>query len=199
MFFWKFTRSGKYSSRYISLILDFHNSNLNGNILNTNFEECMDILYLIHDVETLNGLNNFSSGLEKQPFQEQVNKLGYKASKNYNQQRNSLNLVNGQMTLGTHGGAPLDYGLSNKNGKPVSLDVSKLKYTMLIDANTGLIYGTEDKLKAFRANSLFINNGYYFDLMPMHSCIIEIVNKMMLCDSQRTISFLINNLKWEEI
>ena len=69
MFFWKFTRSGKFSPKYISLILDFHESCIEGNYLKTNFEECKDILKLIHDVESLNGKNNFSAGIEKQPFQ----------------------------------------------------------------------------------------------------------------------------------
>ena len=109
MFFWKFTRSGKFSSRYISLIIDLHDSRISNGLLSLSFEECQDIMILIHDVETLNGISNFSSGLEKQPFQEQVNKLGYKASSSYEQRRFVEGLVQGQMTLGTHGGTPLDY------------------------------------------------------------------------------------------
>ena len=199
MFFWKFTRSGKFSTKYISLILDFHSSQIVDNKLKTNFEECKDILYLIHDVETLNGVNNFSAGLEKKPFQEQVNKLGFRANNKYQQKRFDLNLVIGQMTLGVHDGSPLDYGLSNKDGDEIFLDLNNLKYSMEIDAKTGLIYGREDKLKAFRNNDKFINSGFYYDLMPIHSCLIEIVSKMLDKNKEATILFLKNNLLWEEI
>ena len=199
MFFWKFTRSGKYSSRYISLIIDFHDSNINGRYLISNFEECKDILLLIHDVETLNGLRNYSSGLEKRPFQDQVNRLGYSASSSYTQQRFNFDLVLGQMTLGTHGGTPLDYGISNKKGSNILLDKNNLKISMMIKAETGIIYGVEDKLKAYRSHPLYINNGYYFDLMPMHNCIVEIVSQMMAYNAVETKNFLENVLKWKEI
>ena len=58
MFFWKFTRSGKYSSEYISLIFDFHDSLIKDGLLELSFDECKDMLYLIHDVESLNGEKN---------------------------------------------------------------------------------------------------------------------------------------------
>lgn len=199
MFFWKFTRSGKFSSRYISLIIDFHESQTDAKYLLTNFEECKDILLLIHDVETLNGENNNSAGLEKKPFQQQVELLGYSASSIYQQQRYNCNLVLGQMTLGTHDGIPLDYGISNKSGDVIYLNKNNLKISMRINAQTGLIYGNEDKLKAYRNNPLFINEGYYFDLMPMHSCIVEIVNKMLDFNRSATIDYLKNILKWREL
>ncbi len=199
MFFWKFTRSGKYSSKYISLIIDFHASQIDNNYLKTNFEECKDILILIHDVEHLNGENNYSAGLQKQPFQQQVNKLGFRVSNLYFQQRTINNLVLGQMILGTHSGTPLDYGQSNKRGECFLLDISKLQISMMIDARTGMIYGEEDKLKAYRNSPLFINSGFYFDLMPKHECIVEIVNKMLNYDFNKTIDFLKNILKWEKI
>ena len=72
MFFWKFTRSGKYSTKYISLIIDIHESRIIDGQLNLSFLECQDIMMLIHDVETLNSKNNYSAGLLKKPFQEQV-------------------------------------------------------------------------------------------------------------------------------
>ena len=125
--------------------------------------------------------------------------LGYKSTNNYNYKRYDRGLVLGQMTLGNHFGSPIDYGISNKNGKIVKLNTDNLKISMNIDAKTGMIYGVEDKLKAYRDNPYFIDEGYYFDLMPMHKCIIEIVYKMMEVDSDETISFLLNELKWERI
>lgn len=199
MFFWKFTRSGKYSSEYISLIVDFHDSSLKDNHLISNFEECKDILLLIQDVEKLNGRVNLSAGLEKLPFQEQVSKLGYKADNSYEEQRKVRNLVLGQMTLGTHGGCPLDYGISDKKGVPVSLNLANLKISMMINAATGIAYGTEDKLKAYRNHPQFVDKGEYFDLMPAHSCIVEIVGAMMRADKNRTVDFLENDLKWKKI
>ena len=199
MFFWKFTRSGKYSSRYISLIMDFHFSNIIDGFLKTNILECEDILCLIHDVESLNGEFNYSSGLEKTPFQQQVNRLGYKATNKYVSQRNEKGLVLGQMTLGIHGGEPLDYGLSDKESFDVFLDTNNLKVSMIIDAKTGIIYGYEDKLKAYRNDPHFINEGTYFDLMPMHSCVVEIVEKMLDVDYEETIRFLEEVLMWEKL
>ena len=198
MFFWKFTRSGKYSDKYISLIIDFHDSLIDNNYLKTNFEECKDILILIHDVEHLNGERNYSAGLQKQPFQQQVNRLGFKTSNLYVQQRKTNNLVLGQMTLGTHGGTPLDYGESNKKGKEILLNILNLNKRMMIDARTGIIYREEDKLKAYRNSPFFINRGFYFDLMPKHECIVEIVNEMLNCDVNKTLNFLKDVLKWEE-
>ena len=111
-----------------------------------------------------------------------------------------MGLVSGQMTLGNHSGSALDYGISTRSdNKEIPLDISKLKISMKINAQTGIIYGTEDKLKAYISNSYFINNGYYFDFMPMHNCMIEIVNKMMTYDSKATIEFLLNELKWVNI
>ena len=200
MFFWKFTRSGRISSKYISLIMDFHDSNINNGYLVTSFEECKDMMLLIHDVETFNGLNNYSAGVTKLPFQTQVNQLGFKTTNRYTQQRINEGLVTGQMTLGVHSGTPLDYGESNRaDNRCIYLDISKLDITMMINAKTGIIYGTEDKLKAYRNNPLFVNNGQYFDLMPKHNCMIEIVTKMFNYDPIQTRDFLINTLQWEEI
>ena len=177
----------------------FTNSCVNGDYLETNFLECQDILYLIHDVETLNSLNNNSAGVEKKPFQEQVNKLGYKATNVYKEQRNALGLVIGQKTIGIHLGTPLDYGFSNKLGEKILLDKRNLQITMMIDAKTGIIYGNEDKLLAFRTHSNFIDSGQYFDLMPKHECIVEIVKKMRAIDAEETDKFLREFLKWKNL
>ena len=80
-------------------------------------------MILIHDVETLNGLSNVSSGVEKQSFQQQVNKQGYKASSSYKQRRFVDGLVQGQMILGTHDGLPLDYGISVRHDENVNVNM----------------------------------------------------------------------------
>src|SRR5690554_3626669 len=103
MFFWKFTRSGKFSNKYISLIMDFHSSRINNNNLEVSFEECKDILCLMHDVEHHNSQFNHSAGIMKGPFQAPINSLGYTTTPVYSELRNMRNLVSGQMTLGTHG------------------------------------------------------------------------------------------------
>lgn len=197
MFFWKFTRSGKYSYRYISLIMDFHNSMIRDGNLYVSFEECEDILCLMHDVEYHNSKSNFSAGIMKGPFQAPINTLGFTTTEKYSELRRIKNLVKGQMTLGTHNGTPLDYGISLRNDNPcIGLDISKLNIKMNINAVTGIIYGTEDKLKAYRNSNYFINSGYYFDLMPKHDCMIEIFNKMYAINPQRTLDFVTSQLKW---
>jgi hypothetical protein len=200
MFFWKFTRSGKISNKYISLIMDFHYSSIDDNSLLVSYEECEKMLILIHDVETLNGKYNYSAGILKQPFQQQVNRLGFRATNKYQESRYDNGLVYGQMTLGTHGGSPLDYGLFRDSSiRNIKLDINNLKIVMTIDAKTGHIYGNEDKLIAYRQFQEFFNYGYYFDLMPMHSCIVEIVSKMMAFDKNRTLNFIDSKLRWEKI
>ena len=152
MFFWKWTRSGKESKKYVSLIIDFHSTQIRETNLITNFEECKDILYLIHDVEVYNAKYNKSAGLEKESFQKQVQLLGYKATSNYIEKRNRLGLVSGQMVLGRHEGTPLDYGYSNKTGETIILDTNKLKWALKINVENGKAgkgYGSEDKLKAY--------------------------------------------------
>lgn len=197
MFFWKFTRSGKYSFRYISLILDFHCSRIENGNLCVSFEECKDILSLMHDVEYHNSQFNYSAGIMKGPFQAPINSLGYTTTANYQELRFNRGLVTGQMTLGTHNGDPLDYGASRRlDTTEVKLDISKLNIRMNIDSKTGIIYGTEDKLKAYRNSGDFINDGYYFDLMPKHDCMIEIFKKMYSVNPDETINFVMNQLKW---
>ena len=197
MFFWKFTRSGKYSLRYISLIMDFHCSKIFNGKLIVSFEECKDMLTLMHDVEYHNSKFNYSAGIMKSPFQAPINSLGFTTTTNYKELRLKRSLVLGQMTLGVHNGSPLDYGASRRiDDNLIELDIDKLNIRMNIDSETGIIYGKEDKLKAFRQQFDFINKGYYFDLMPKHDCMIEIVSKMMKFNKEKTLVFLYDELKW---
>lgn len=157
---------GNIHARYISLIMDFHSSKIKDGFLYVSFNECKDILALMHDVEYHNSKSIYSAGIMKGPFQAPINTLGYTTTVNYVELRNKYNLVLGQMTLGTHGGSPLDHGASRRNDIPnIKLEISKLNIRMNIDSKTGIIYGTEDKLKVFRQYSDFINSDYYFDLM----------------------------------
>lgn len=198
MFFWKFTRSGKYSNKYISLIIDFHESNIGDGKLFLSYEECKNILILIQDVEKLNGLVNSTAGLLKPPYRSVINLLSFDPTDIYKELRHNHHLVLDKMILGNHVGTPLDYGKDAHTEKELYLDINNLQIQMFIDAKTGIIYGNEDKLKAYRNEPEFIFAGKYFDLMPKHDCVIEIVTKMMEYDEAQTEDFLINVLKWKK-
>lgn len=199
MFFWKFTRSGKYSNKYISLIIDFHESSIINNNLYLSYEECKNILILIQDVEKLNGLVNSTAGLLKPPYKGVINKLSFEPTDAYKELRYNNNLVLDKMILGNHIGTPLDYGKDTHTAKELCLDIKNLQIQMFIDAKTGIIYGNEDKLKAYRNEPEFVSIGKYFDLMPKHICIIEIVTKMIKYDKSQTEKFLIDVLKWKKL
>ena len=198
MFFWKFTRSGKYSNQYISLIIDFHESSIENNKLYLSYDECKNILILIQDVEKLNGLVNSTAGLLKTPYRSVINELWFDPTDDYTELRYNKNLVLGKMVLGNHTGSPLDYGKDVHFSKEVCLEIDALQVKMLIDAKSGKIYGMEDKLKAYRREPEFVAAGSYFDLMPKHSCVKEIVSKMLEHDKPQTEKFLIDVLKWKK-
>lgn len=199
MFFWKFTRSGKYSREYVSLIVDFHEQNIVYDKLYLSFEECKNILILLQDVEQLNGTNNRNAGILKRPYRDVVNSLNFDVTDEYVESRFERDLVLGEMVLGNHFGLPLDYGKDTHTAEDLWLDINNLRIQTFADATTGIIYSNEDKLKAFRREPEFIPNGRYFDLMPQHSCIIEIVSKMSEYDEFQTQNFLTNVLKWEKL
>ena len=163
------------------------------------YEECKNILILIQDVEKLNGLVNSTAGLFKPPYRNVINKLFFDPTHEYLESRYTYDLVLNKMVLGNHSGAPLDYGKDVHNIKDLCLDIRNLQIQMFIDARTGIIYGNEDKLKAYRNELEFISSGMYFDLMPKHNCIIEIVSKMMEYDKTQTEKFLIEILKWKKL
>ncbi len=196
MFYWKFTRNGKYSKKYISLVLDWHQSYVDDLKLKCSFDECKQMLLLIQDVEYLNGLQNSSSGVQKPAYRSVVNSIGYDTTADYLEQRQNFNLVKGQMILGNHRGNPLDYGKStNENSPEIVLDIIKLQVKFYIDAQAEN-NSNFDKLKAYRNDIDFVNDGRYFDLMPKHSCLVEIIEKMKSFNHEETENFLINTLKW---
>ena len=198
--FWKFTYSGKYSTKYISLILDFHETYLDGDDLLLSFSECQDILILMHDVEVLNSTQNNSAGILKDAFVSPVKELGWTTTDQYTPLRYSRGLVYGKMNLGVHDGEKLEFGkISLARDRDVRLNTRNLRVSMMIDAKTGIIYGTEDKLKAYRSSVDFIPEGRYYDLMPVHECMKEIVRKMFMKDENATVQFLTEQLKWKKI
>ncbi|MBE7074237.1 MAG: hypothetical protein E7379_04025 [Clostridiales bacterium] len=199
MFFWKFTRSGKYSNKYISLIIDIHESSIADNNLYLSYEECKNLLILIQDVEKLNGLENSTAGLLKSPYRSVIKKLSFEPTDTYQELRHNNHLVLNKMILGNHIGTPLDYGKDIHTEKELYLDIQNLQIQMFIDAKTGIIYGNEDKLKAYRSEPEFVFTGKYFDLMPKHNCIIEIVTKMIKYNKIQTEKFLIEILKWKKL
>lgn len=199
MFFWKFTRSGKYSNKYISLIIDFHESSIRNNNLYLSYEECKNILILIQDVEKLNGLVNSTAGLLKPPYRSVINRLSFEPTDTYKELRYNHDLVLDKMILGNHTATPLDYGKDTHTAKELCLDIKNLQIQMFIDSKTGVIYGNEDKLKAYRNEPEFVFTGKYFDLMPKHICITEIVTKMIKYDKNQTDKFLIDVLKRKKL
>ena len=198
--FWKFTYSGKYSKTYISLILDFHETYLDGDDLLLPFSVCQDILVLMHDVEVLNSTRNNSAGILKEAFTRPVRELGWTTTDQYVPLRDSRSLVYGKMTLGVHDGEELDFGkFSSTHDDVIRLDTNNLRVSMMIDAKTGIIYGIEDKLKAYRSSIDFIPDGKYYDLMPVHECMKEIVQKMLMKYESATAKFLTEELKWKKV
>jgi hypothetical protein len=200
--YWKFTRSGKVSKNYISLIFDIHEDNyllgLNQGIMNFNFSSLEMILLLIQEVELI---NNPFDWFRKYTLVMEVNKCGYRPTNNYKEQRHEYGLVIDSSVMGRHTGSPLDYGLINFDELlNIQIDVSKLKFSAAIDAKTGYIgYGNDDKLECFRDLVDFKNEGEYYDLMPVHSVIPIVYSAMFNYDAARTINFVENVLKWERI
>ena len=199
MFYWKFTRSGKFNRDYISLILDFLPGSHTDEKLEVSFEDCKNILILMHDVEKLNSMFNISAGLDKPSFQEPISEFNYKVGNEYQEKRQVKKMILGQGSSGRNSGSKLDYGFCGTDRKQIELDLSKLEVGIMIDAKTGTLYGSEDKLKHFRSHSYFIKDGKYFDLMPKHNCIKEIVSKMLSFNQADTINFLENELGWHPL
>ena len=88
-FFWKFTRSGRFSSSYVSLIIDADPGAVNkvAHTWQTSFEELEMVVLLLHDVEVLNQPN---LGPTTQAFKVVVQSLGYEPTLEYKQQRQQL-------------------------------------------------------------------------------------------------------------
>lgn len=195
-FFWKYTRSGMYSTSYLSFIIDvlptFIN-NLNGNLFwKTSFEELELFLTLLQDIEVL---NNPSLGITKQAYAQFVTQLGYTATNSYTLQGSSL--YKGYATMGKHNGSPLPWGYIDIKTTPMQIDITGLKVSAFPNAIDGLIsYHNDDKLLQYRNHPSFIISGLYWDYMPLHSCIIQLIQEMKKIENHRTNQFVKRALGW---
>jgi len=194
-FFWKFTRSGRISASYVSLIIDvdppcFSRST---NSWITSFEELGMVMLLLHDVEVL---NQPTLGATKPAFKVVVQSLGYEPTLLYRQQRERMGLVLGRSVMGRHSGEGLDWGRYSSARTPIMLDVSQLEVAAYVRASDGRLYGNEDKLSCYRSHAEFCNQGEFYDLMPKHVVMKNIVIAMKQCDVERTERFVTTWLKW---
>lgn len=199
-FYWKFTRSGMYSRRYISLIIDATPDTVNDskNVWHTSFEELGMLMILLQDVE----VNNVpDKGPTKPAFRDVVRSLGYEPTIDYKMLRGRFNLVKGKAVMGRHDGEELDWGYYSNKLTPIDVSIADFQVGCYIDAATGRrnAYDQEDKLFCFRGDPEFRANGVYFDLMPKHIVMVPIVKSMLATDKGRTERFLFNLLKWKPL
>jgi hypothetical protein len=187
-FYWKYTRSGKKSTTYISFIIDVLPSYIvrkYTNIYwNTSFEELESFLILLQDIEEI---NHPDIGITKQNFARFVAHLNYKPTASYVKSGAHLHLSSAVM--GSHKGEPLPWGFVDNIITPICLNVTNLQ-------NSFFLPNQDVKLSYFSAHSRFENSGEYWDYMPMHSCLIDIITAMKRTDANRTDNFVKNKLKW---
>lgn len=197
-FFWKFTRSGMYSRRYISLIIDVTPDAMDYSkaLWRTSFEELGMFMMLLHDVEVYNVPH---LGPTKPAFRDVVRSIGYDPSLSYEIQRYKFNLVVGRSVMGRHDGEEEDWGYYGNKHTPICLSIADLQVASIIDAKSGRrnLYDTEDKLSCFRADPRFRTEGRYYDLMPKHVVMAPIIRKMLETDKERTESFVVKFLRWK--
>lgn len=191
-FYWKYSRNGWKSKTYKSFIIDVLPSSWmidrGRKIWNTSFEELEAFLILLQDIEVI---NNPGLGPTKPAFDIFVRELGYKATKEYQISGNAY--IVGKAVIGRHLGSPLPWGFFSDKTTPMVIDVTDLKYDYVVPVNS--IKGN-DMLQHYVKHPSFENNGEYWDYMPMHSCLINIVSEMKKTDITRTEIFLKNILKW---
>lgn len=199
-FYWKFTRSGMYSRRYISLIIDATPDAVNSSkkVWQTSFEELGMIMILLQDVEVNNVPN---MGPTKPAFRDVVRSLGYDTTLDYKMLRQKYGLVKGKTVMGRHSGDELDWGYYSNRRTPISISIADLQVGCYIDAAAGRrnSYDVEDKLSCFRGDPDFRSKGIYFDLMPKHIVMVPIVKSMLSLDKDRTENFLFRFLKWKPL
>ena len=194
-FFWKFTRSGRLSHSYVSLIIDADPTYVNkgANTWQTSFEELSMVMLLLHDVEVL---NQPFLGTTKPAFKTVVQSLGYEPTLEYRQQRRQCGLVCGQSVMGRHSGGGLDWGRFDSQDTPISLTTAGLQVACYIKASDGRLYGNEDKLSCYRQHPDFIGDGEFYDLMPKHIVMNPIMNALKSVDAARADKFARDCLKW---
>jgi hypothetical protein len=195
-YYWKYTRNGRYNPNYISFVVDVLPRNItinNGKIFwLTSFEELCDFLVLLQDVEVI---NNPDVGITKPAYSSHVKSLGYTPQSTYKISGSSLPL--GVSINGPNPGSPLPWGYIDNPTTPITIDVTGMKIQGFVNASNGLMPPfRDDKLSPYRNHTLFVASGKYWDLMPLHSCIILIVGALMQCDRQRTISLIHSVLIW---
>ena len=197
-FYWKFTRSGRYSTKYISLIIDIHSSEMIRDgahvFWNTNMKCLEMILLLMMDVEKH---NNPTEWHEKLEYKKQIERCNYTPG-NYNQPlRQQFELVFGSAVMGRHSGSPLDFGYYKHDGDEFPVDLTNMQFSTYVDGKTGNIgYGRDDKLSCFRVLPEFKTDGIYFDLMPQHNVIPRIFEAMRAKNKKETITFVEEVLHW---
>lgn len=195
-FYWKYTRSGMYSTTYLSFIIDVLPTYVNrvgGSLFwETSFEELESFLILLQDIEAI---NNPVANITKPNYANFVTQLGYTATNTYTVQ--GSNFYIGTAIMGKHTGRPLPWGYVDIKTTPITLDVTGIKCSAFPNASNGLIPNhTDDKLLTFRNHTSFVNTGSYWDYMPLHSCIVMIINEMKKVNANRTDLFVKNILKW---
>ena len=182
-FFWKFTRSGKFSASYVSLIIDADPDCVDRkrNVWRTSFEELGMAMILLHDVEVL---NQPKLGATKPAFRVVVESLGYEPTLEY------------QCVMGRHDGFSLDWGRYESDRTLIEISTTGLQVAAFVQASDGRLYGTEDKLSCYRSHRRFQTNGYFYDLMPKHVVMKPLIEAMRGCDTYRTDAFVTKWLKW---
>ena len=194
-FFWKFTRSGKFSASYVSLIIDADPDCVDRkrNVWRTSFEELGMAMILLHDVEVL---KQPKLGATKPAFRVVVESLGYEPTLEYRQLRERMGLVIGQCVMGRHDGFSLDWGRYESDRTLIEISTTGLQVAAFVQASDGRLYGTEDKLSCYRSHRRFQTNGYFYDLMPKHVVMKPLIEAMRGCDTYRTDAFVTKWLKW---
>jgi len=191
-FYWKYSRNGYMSTTYKSFIIDVLPTSWsivnNRNIWHTSFEELEAFLILLQDIEVI---NNPRLGATKPAYAQFVTQLGYTPTLNYSISGNRY--ICGTAVIGRHSGTPLPWGIVANITTPLNVDVTGLKYDYIVPATPVVV---PDLLAHYRAHNSFQNTGNYWDYMPMHSALINIVTAMRNHNPARTDAFLRSVLKW---
>ena len=191
-YYWKFTRSGKVSRKYISLIIDVLPDAFDrqANIWHSSLGELERFLILLQDVE---GDNDRGFG---QDFVRVLNRLGYDAPAGFEAKRQEYSLVRGQAMMGRHAGSEeLDWGYCSISDVPVDVDVTGFRYAFFVDAEQERDK-PGDKFSCYRSDGNFVPNGEYYDLMPIHDVMVPVVGAMRAVNAERTNRFLESVLGW---
>lgn len=194
-FYWKYSRNGWKSRSYQSFIIDVlpssWSSSGNRRVWNTSFEELQVFLILLQDIELR---NNPSVGITKPDFDKYVRELGYEATLSYRISGHKYAL--GEAVMGRHLGYPLPWGFYSDDTTPIKLDITNLRYDYVVPIDSDKAI---DMLSYCKGHPNFERSGNYWDYMPMHSCLLDIVRAMINFDRERTRNFLVNVLKWNEL